>query len=76
MSEATDRVESWCEAESDGFCVDLVGVETGGGDECAESDDGGRFDSGETELGDDAVLVNEGDDVGDRAEGGEDEEVY
>lgn len=75
VPEASDRVESWGESESDGFGVDLIGVESGGGDEGAESDDGCCFDSCEAELGDDAVLVNERDDVGDGSEGGEDEEI-
>lgn len=75
MAEAADGVDSWCEAESHGFGVYLICAESGGVDECSEADDWGGFDSCESELGDDSVLVGEGDDIGDGAEGCEGEEV-
>jgi len=75
VSESSDGVEAGGEAEADGFGVDLVGVEIGGVDECVEALDGGGFDFGEAELGDGAVFVDEGDDIGDGAQGGEGEEV-
>ena len=75
VSESSDGVEAGGEAEADGFGVDLVGVEIGGVDECVEALDGGGFDFGQAELGDGAVFVDEGDDIGDGAQGGEGEEV-
>lgn len=75
MSESTDGVESWGEAEADRLGVDLIRCEPGRFDEGAEPGDWGGFNAGEPELGDDAVFVNEGDDIGDGAEGSEGEEV-
>lgn len=68
MTQASDRVESWRETESHGFGIDFPRTKVGSFDECAETNKGGGLEARQSELGDDPVLVDERDDIGDGSE--------
>ncbi len=73
MAETADGVEAWAEAEADVGGVNTF-VQLGFFAEGADADDGAAGDLLEAEAGDDAILAQERDDVGDDAHGGEGEQ--